>query len=139
MDDVPTIRAAYERGLCPASWKELTVHGDLEALKVPDFDNILTRGSLRFQGNGKGLKRFTGALLGKMLASRPELNSPDCVGCGLCARTCPAKAIEMRRDRPAIDRRKCIHCFCCQEFCPKGALVVRRPPIAWLLDHGAKK
>ena len=135
MDDVPTIRAAYERGLCPASWEELTIHGDLDAVRVPDFDNILSRHSLQFQGSGRGLKRMTGAAIEKLLASKPALHADVCVGCGLCARTCPAKAIAMRDRRPRIDRAKCIRCFCCQEFCPKGAMVVRRPPVARLLNR----
>lgn len=135
MNDVPTLRAAYERGLCPDSWEKLELHGDLNAVKVPDFDNIQTKRSLRFQGNGKGLSKLTGEIMARLLSSRPALQPQKCVGCGVCAKTCPAKAIDMGSGKPKIDRAKCIRCFCCQEFCPKGALEVRRPPIARLLNR----
>jgi NADH-quinone oxidoreductase chain I len=56
-----------------------------------------------------------------------------CVSCGLCARICPNKAIEMvkaprkYRDKynktyPKIDLGKCCFCGLCQDVCPTGAL-----------------
>ena len=74
-------------------------------------------------------------LLGRLLESRPELESAKCVSCGRCRDVCPASAIEMADSKPLIDRKKCIKCFCCQEFCPAGALHVRRGAVARLLDR----
>jgi len=139
MNDVPTICAAYERGLCPASSDKLRVCGDLDSVRIPDFDNILSHHSLRFEGSGKGISKLTGTLLGKLLSSKPVVRSADCVGCGVCAKTCPAKAIEIRGRLPKIDRSKCIRCFCCQEFCPKGAMVVHRPLTARILNKEKSK
>ena len=64
----------------------------------------------------------------------PKVKKSGCIGCGTCAKICPAKAISMQNKLPVIDRKACIHCFCCQEFCPKGAMGVSRPVIARLLN-----
>lgn len=135
MNDVPTIRAAHERGLCPASCAELEIAGDLEAVKIPDFKNILSHRGLQFQGSGGFISKLTGKVIGVALQSKPDVSKGDCVGCGVCAGICPAHAIQIKDKLPKIDRKKCIRCFCCQEFCPKGAMVVKRPIIAKMLNR----
>ncbi len=140
-EDVPTLEAARERGLIPASWRELEIAGDVEALRVPDFNNIRTKSDVVFFGEmllGEGnspFKRAFAKLMQKALSSRPAPAAGECVGCGKCAEICPAKAIAMRRGLPHIDRSRCIRCFCCQEFCPKGAMKVARPAIARMLNR----
>lgn len=134
MNDVPTIRAAYERGLCPAASAELSVAGDLEGVRIPDFKNIISHRGLQFQGSGSLISQLTGRVISTALSSKPEVAQKDCVGCGVCAGVCPAHAIEIRDKLPRIDRKKCIRCFCCQEFCPKGAMIVKRPLIAKILN-----
>jgi selenium-dependent xanthine dehydrogenase len=50
---------------------------------------------------------------------------PDsCIFCGLCARTCPAQAIQVNRSEKtwAIDRQSCLHCGMCSNQCPKKCL-----------------
>ncbi|MBQ9951222.1 MAG: DUF362 domain-containing protein [Clostridia bacterium] len=136
MNDVPTIRAAHERGLCPATSAELNIAGDLDGLRIPDFKNILSHRGLQFQGSGSLMSRLTGRVISVALSSKPDVVEKNkCVGCGVCAGICPAHAIAIRDKLPKIDRKKCIRCFCCQEFCPKGAMVVKRPLIAKLLNR----
>lgn len=135
MNDVPTIRAAYERGLCPASSTELKIIGNLDAMRIPDFKNILSHRGLQFQGSGSLISKLTGKVISVALSSKPDVNKGDCVGCGVCAGICPAHAIEIQNKLPKIDRKKCIRCFCCQEFCPKGAMIVKRPPVAKILNR----
>lgn len=49
-----------------------------------------------------------------------------CVGCGLCARDCPAEAIEMvdleGKKRPLFHLDRCIFCYQCAESCPRNAI-----------------
>ena len=71
----------------------------------------------------------------KALQSKPKLKKAECVGCGLCANMCPAKAIAIHEKKASIDNQKCISCFCCQEFCPKGAMKVHRPLPARILNR----
>lgn len=129
IDGLPTLQAAYERGFAPASSKNLRVYGDIRALTVDDFKAPLVRG-LSFMRKGNVLHFISKAAL----EHKPTLKKRFCVGCGECARMCPAKAIEMKNKKPHINCEKCIRCFCCQEFCPRAAMVAHRPLAAKALN-----
>lgn len=129
IDGLPTLQAAYERGFAPASSKNLRVYGDIRALTVDDFKAPPVRG-LSFMRKGNVLHFISKAAL----EHKPALKRRHCIGCGECARMCPAKAIEMKNKKPHINREKCIRCFCCQEFCPRAAMVVHRPLAAKALN-----
>ncbi|MEM0111624.1 MAG: 4Fe-4S binding protein [Candidatus Bathyarchaeia archaeon] len=49
-----------------------------------------------------------------------------CVGCGLCSRDCPSKAIEMvevnGKKHPMFYLDRCIFCYQCSESCPRKAI-----------------
>ena len=131
---VPTLQAAFSRGLTPENPDDLDVDGDWRAFRASDFEIITERNGLQFQNVFKGrageaFSRF----LNRNFAARPGVTKSLCVGCEKCKEVCPAGAIRMQKKRPVIDRSKCIRCFCCQEFCPKGAMQVKRPPLARLL------
>jgi uncharacterized protein (DUF362 family)/ferredoxin len=133
--DVPTLEAAYERGLIPAEHTALTVYGDLESFCVPDFDNVRTKNDLLFRNEFRGKAgELFGKLVQKCMCAIPRVAKDQCVGCGKCGQICPAHAITMKNRLPVIDRSVCIHCFCCQEFCPKGAMKVSRPLVARILN-----
>jgi NADH-quinone oxidoreductase chain I len=56
-----------------------------------------------------------------------------CIGCGLCAKICPNRAIEMielpkkyknkyPKTYPKIDLGKCCFCGLCEDICPKDSI-----------------
>jgi formate hydrogenlyase subunit 6/NADH:ubiquinone oxidoreductase subunit I len=49
-----------------------------------------------------------------------------CVGCGLCSKDCPAKAIEMvmveGKKRPLFHLDKCVFCYQCADSCATNAI-----------------
>lgn len=51
------------------------------------------------------------------------LNMANCISCGLCARECPANAIEMvvvdAKKRPLIHLDRCVFCYQCADTCPR--------------------
>lgn len=125
--NVPTLRAAQERGLTPASAEELEISGDAEEFVCKDFVTV-QKGTGTDFGAQKG--KLLGAAAKAVLRARPKLKRSRCVGCGVCRDTCPAHAIVIEKGKAKIDRRACIRCFCCQEFCPKGAMRVHRTWVA---------
>ncbi len=128
--DVPTISAAVERGLSKDSLDKVSLYGDADRFIIKDCE-LTPRHDITSVKNTRGVTR---AFLKMVMASKPSPVKKECVGCGLCAKLCPAKAITMKNKLPNIDRSKCIRCFCCQEFCPKGAMKVKRTAIARLLN-----
>ena len=139
-DNVPTLESAYLRGLAPATAKEVEIVGNAAPLCVPDFKKILTHSSLEFKNLlGGSAGSALGGAIGGLLRSRPKVKKNECIGCGVCYNTCPAKAITMKNKIAVIQKKNCIRCFCCQEFCPKGAMKVHRTPIARLFVPENKK
>jgi len=50
----------------------------------------------------------------------------DCIGCTLCAQSCPAEAIQFRPyETQEIDAEKCIRCGTCKSVCPSDAIKVQ--------------
>jgi formate hydrogenlyase subunit 6/NADH:ubiquinone oxidoreductase subunit I len=55
-----------------------------------------------------------------------KCNTDDCVFCGLCAKTCPAGALEVNRDEKTwkVDEDACVKCGACVDKCPKKCLEI---------------
>ncbi len=139
-DNIPTLEAAYRRGLAPRDVANVDVTAGYERFIVADYQNITTHATIEFSqllGGGAGAK-LLGKLAGKLLRSKPITDKKGCIGCGVCKNICPPKAIEIKNGIAVIDRSSCIRCFCCQEFCPKGAMKVKRTLVARLFVKNVK-
>ncbi len=127
---VPVTNAARERGLCPATPEELDIRGvlpgevTLSDFKEPDATRKTFLGSL---------STLFGGRLASFFASHPRIDEKKCVGCGVCANSCPRHTIEMQEKRgkkkAVIRYDGCIRCFCCQELCPFHVIGIRQNPI----------
>lgn len=56
-----------------------------------------------------------------------EVNIESCIGCGLCARSCPPGALSVDRGAGTwtINRFDCVQCGNCVNVCPKKCLEMK--------------
>ncbi len=119
---IPTIKVAEDRNLNP---DRIEILG--EELKEVSFN---------FEPPKSGiLARALPSFLWKGLTSRVRMDENKCVRCGICAKNCPVKAIELN-PYPRVDERKCIMCFCCHELCPVGAVKIQERLLSRILLRG---
>ncbi len=126
-----TLRQAIDRGLVPNDFQELDIQGmERDNLKPIPFK---VPASSRSGHIPIPLPAAIDRFFYNILRPSPNFIHEKCVGCGLCARNCPAKCIEMIEQRPYADLSRCIRCFCCQELCPYHAVEIKRGRLSRLL------
>lgn len=114
---VLTTRLCHEAGLGRGDLDAIDVVGaDLEESAVRDFKrpaSVVVNPSLY-------------RIILSLTQTRPEFDHDLCKRCGICADSCPVKAISKRDDKMVIDRDACIRCLCCCEVCPHQAVRPKR-------------
>ncbi|MGE5354432.1 MAG: NuoI/complex I 23 kDa subunit family protein [Syntrophothermus sp.] len=74
---------------------------------------------------------------GRPVLVKEENETERCVACGLCARVCPALAIEVQASETPLEKERypekfeinmlrCIFCGFCEEVCPEEAIVMSK-------------
>lgn len=67
-------------------------------------------------------KPFTDKLLDSERKTKNFHVEEQCIGCGLCAKRCPAQAIEIKDKHPVWIKSQCYLCLRCLHSCPKFAI-----------------
>ena len=124
--DAPMLSRAAARGLCPASPAELEILGeDFEGLRVHDFVP---------PDSQTGMIRYV-KYIPDFVKPHPVIDRSVCVGCGVCARSCPKQTIALKGGKARIIKRSCIRCFCCQELCPHKAVEIKKSRLLELFTN----
>lgn len=118
--DVCTLARAMERGLLDLNKVEV-VGDSVGDIAVHDYVYPHAARDIKLYSTTPIIGRFINAVT----MPHPAYDKSKCVKCGICARSCPAKAIELA-PYPKADLNKCIRCFCCQELCPQHAVEVKK-------------
>lgn len=124
IENAPTNINAQKRNLATNNINDIIFYGSsLNDIKVEPFK---LPGSTHVNFVENRIPSFVVDFLLDRVRPYPKVIRSKCIGCGVCARDCPAKVITIIDKKAKIDTSKCIRCFCCHELCPEKAMGIKR-------------
>ncbi len=114
----------------------IKIKGDFEILKDFKFaDTIVT---VDGHVNPSFIFKVWYEIYKKVLDVKPRINK-ECIGCGICVKSCPMQAIELKDKKAVIDYSKCIRCYCCHEMCESRAIDLKKGILPSMMDKFLKR
>ena len=124
--NAPTVVEATNRGLM-SSVEDIEVFGDdISNMEIVPFRLPKSTHVNFISGR---VPKFVEDFILDSIRPNPMIKYETCISCGICAKNCPAKVINMDTGKPIINTKDCIRCFCCHELCPKKAVGIKRHPL----------
>lgn len=112
---VPYLKIAKEKGLFKESKKDCAEFK--KDFKMPHSELI----SKLFKLIPSNLR----SLYNDFFIKKPFIKE-NCIGCGMCAASCPEKAITIIKGKAKINYSKCVRCYCCHEICRYEAVGLKK-------------
>lgn len=121
-----TVKASIARGLA-VPLEQIELLGDASLLHSVEKFQLPATKSHNFNTHlPKWMQGAATFFTDRVVVPRPVIHKVQCIGCGKCAQSCPAKTISITGGKAVIGYSSCIKCYCCHEMCPVKAITIHK-------------